>query len=85
MSSKRKRSVLPIKDKNEDADDIVLKKICKIVVSRLNVVFLIQSVLLDLGDYFEEVLLSYPDHSRAKSVFFISSFFKTFLSSHILD
>jgi len=35
------RSVLSIKDKNEDADDIVLQMICKIVVSRLNVVFLI--------------------------------------------
>ena len=41
MSLKRKRSVLPIKDKNEDADDIVFHMICKIVVSRLNVVFLI--------------------------------------------
>ena len=29
------------KDKNEDADDVVLQLICKIVVSRLNVVFLI--------------------------------------------
>ena len=29
------------KDKNEDADDIVFQMICKIVVSRLNVVFLI--------------------------------------------
>ena len=38
---KRKRSVLSIKDKNEDADNIVFQMICKIVVSRLNVVFLI--------------------------------------------
>ena len=29
------------KDKNEDADDIVFQMICKIVVSPLNVVFLI--------------------------------------------
>ena len=35
------RSVLSIKDKNEDADDIVFQTICKIVVSRLNVLFLI--------------------------------------------
>jgi len=35
------RSVLSIKDKNEDADDIVFQMICKTVVSRLNVVFLI--------------------------------------------
>ena len=41
MSLKRKPSVLSIKDKNEDADDIVFQVICKIVVSRLNVVFLI--------------------------------------------
>ena len=33
------RSALSIKDKNEDADDIVLQMICKIVVSRLNVLF----------------------------------------------
>ena len=38
---KLKRSVLSIKDKNEDADDIVFQMICKIVVLRLNVVFLI--------------------------------------------
>ena len=30
----RKRSVLSIKDKNEDADDIVFQVICKSVVSR---------------------------------------------------
>ena len=36
-----KRSVLSVKDENEDADDIVFKMICKGVVSRLNVVFLI--------------------------------------------
>ena len=41
MSLKRKRSVLSIKDKNEDAYDIAFQMICKIVVSRLNVVFLI--------------------------------------------
>ena len=41
MSLKRKRSVLSIKDKNEDAGDIVFQMICKIVVSPLNVVFLI--------------------------------------------
>ena len=41
MSSKRKRSVPSIKDKNEDADDIVFQMICKSVVSRLNVVFFI--------------------------------------------
>ena len=41
MSLKRKRSVLSIKDKNEDAGDIVFQMICKIVVSQLNVVFLI--------------------------------------------
>ena len=35
----RKRSVLPIKDKNEVADDIVFQMISKSVVSRLNVVF----------------------------------------------
>ena len=29
------------KDKNEDADNVVFQMICKIVVSRLNVVFLI--------------------------------------------
>ena len=38
---KRKRSVLSIKDKNEFADDIVFQMICKSVISRLNVVFLI--------------------------------------------
>ena len=32
MSLKRKRSVLSIKDKNEDAGDIVFQMICKIVV-----------------------------------------------------
>ena len=32
MSLKRKRSVLSIKDKNEDADDIVFQMICKSVV-----------------------------------------------------
>ena len=37
----RKRSVLSIKVKNEDADDIVFEMTCKSVVSRLNVVFLI--------------------------------------------
>ena len=37
----RKRSVLSIKDKNEDADDHVFQMICKSVLSRLNVVFLI--------------------------------------------
>ena len=36
MSLRRYRSVLSIKDKNEDADDIVFQMICKIVVSRLN-------------------------------------------------
>ena len=35
----RKRSVLSIKDKNEDADDIVFQMICKCVVSQLDVVF----------------------------------------------
>ena len=38
MSSKRKRSVPSIKDKNEDVDDIVFQMICKSVVSRLNIV-----------------------------------------------
>ena len=37
----RNRSVLSIKDKNEDADDNVFQMICKSVLSRLNVVFLI--------------------------------------------
>ena len=37
----RKPSVLSIKDKNEDGGDIVFQMICKSVVSRLNVVFLI--------------------------------------------
>ena len=37
----RKRSVLSIEDKNEDADDIVFQMICTSVFSRLNVVFLI--------------------------------------------
>ena len=41
MSLKRQRSVLSIKDKNEDADDVVFQMICESVVSRLNVVFLI--------------------------------------------
>jgi len=41
MPLKRKGSVLSIKDKNEDADDIVFQMICKSVVSRLNVIFLI--------------------------------------------
>ena len=41
MSLKRKRSVLSIKDKNEEVDDAVFQTICKSVVSRLNVVFLI--------------------------------------------
>ena len=41
MSLKRKRSVLSIKDKNEEAEDNVLQIICKSVVLRLNVVFLI--------------------------------------------
>ena len=38
---KRKRSVLSVKDKNEFADDIVFQMICKSVISRSNVVFLI--------------------------------------------
>ena len=38
---KLKRSVLSIKDKNEDADAGVFQMICKIVFLRLNVVFLI--------------------------------------------
>ena len=38
---KLKRSVVSIKDKNEDANDILFQMICKIVVLRLNVVFLI--------------------------------------------
>ena len=37
---KLKRSVVSIKDKNEDANDILFQMICKIVVLRLNVVFL---------------------------------------------
>ena len=37
----RKRSVLSIKDKSEDADNIVFQMICKSIVSRLNVIFLI--------------------------------------------
>ena len=37
----RKRSVLSIQDKNEDADNNVFEMICKSVLSRLNVVFLI--------------------------------------------
>ena len=37
----RKRSVLSMKDKNKDADDIIFQMICKSVVSRLNVIFLI--------------------------------------------
>ena len=37
----RRQSVLSIKDKNEDADGIVFQMICKSVVSRLNVIFLI--------------------------------------------
>ena len=36
-----KQSVLSIKDKSEDADDIVFQMLCKSIVSRLNVVFLI--------------------------------------------
>jgi len=32
MSLKRKQSALSIKDKNEDADDIVFQMICKSVV-----------------------------------------------------
>ena len=35
MSLKRKQSVLSIKDKNEDADDIVFQMISKSIVSRL--------------------------------------------------
>ena len=38
---KLKRSVLSIKDKNQDASDVLFQMICKIVVLRLNVVFLI--------------------------------------------
>ena len=41
MSLKRNQSVLSIKDKNDDADDIVFQMICKSVVSQLNVIFLI--------------------------------------------
>ena len=37
----RKRPVLSIKDKNEDADDNVFQMICKSVLSRLNVALLI--------------------------------------------
>ena len=37
----RKRSVLSIKDKNEDAVDILFQMICKSVVSRINIVFVI--------------------------------------------
>ena len=46
---KFKRSVLSIKDKNEDADASVFQMICEIVFLRLNVVFLIESVLLDFA------------------------------------
>ena len=35
------KAALSIKDKNKDAHDIVFQMICKIVVSGLNVVFLI--------------------------------------------
>ena len=42
----RKRSVLSIKDKNENTDDIVFQMICKSVVSRLNFRFLNLTVLL---------------------------------------
>ena len=49
MSFKRKRSILSVRNKNEDADDIVFQMICKSVVSRLNVIFLIESVLLNFA------------------------------------
>ena len=39
--SKRKRSILSIKDKNDDADDVVFQMNCKRVLSRLNDIFLI--------------------------------------------
>ena len=42
----RKRSILSIRDKNEDADNIVFQMICKSVVPRLNVIFLISTVSL---------------------------------------
>ena len=62
MSLTRKPSVLSIKDKNEDPDDIVFQVICKIVVSRLNVVFLIYSVLLDFAIRYTNILIfDYPD------------------------
>ena len=38
---KLKRSVFSIKDKNQDASDVLFQMICKIVVLRLNAVFLI--------------------------------------------
>ena len=41
------KAVLSIKDKDKGAHDIVFQMICKIVVSGLNIVFLILSVLLD--------------------------------------
>ena len=43
---KGNRSVLSLKNKNEDADDTLIQMICKNV---LNVVFLIESVLPDFA------------------------------------
>ena len=59
MSLKRKRSVLSIKDKNKDADDIAFQMICESVVLGLNVVFynIVCSILLFINIH----IFDYPD------------------------
>ena len=75
-----KRSVLSIKDKNEDADDIVFQMICRSVVSRLNVVLLNQSVLLSLIFIFRlsglfRVVPTSPDNRSSTVYIYIYNFF----------
>ena len=70
----RKQSVLFIKEKNEDADDIVFQMICKSVVSQLNVIFLIYCnqfcwVLLSINIY----IFEYPDPQLSRLLIFMWS------------
>ena len=55
------RSVLSIKDKNEDADDIVFQMICKSVFLKLNVVFLINNQFCWVLLFINIHVSDYPD------------------------
>ena len=74
MSLKRNQSVLSIKDKNDDADDIVFQMMCKSVVSQLNVIFFIYCnqfcwVLLSINIY----IFEYPDPQLSRLLIFMWS------------